>query len=264
MAEDRKKEAELAKEREEYEAYIAQIGLAAAKIDENAYDSALKLLRESKSELRNWEWGRLMHLSQLGAGAYTAPGPVVSVAYSPDGKSFVTGDQGGLVTVRDADTGKERFKLPHGQYVLSVDYSPDGKRIASGSSDKTIKILDAANGRVIDTLSGHTDGVLSVRFSPGGDQLLSGSYDKTARLWDVESGNTLQEFKGHSWWVWSVDFSPDASRIVTAGQDGKAIVWQKAVSRQPSVPSPQPSAPLPSPQPPAPSPQPLAKRANGT
>ena len=80
---------------------------------------------------------------------YKAAAPVVAVAYSPDGKSFVTGDQDGKVTVRDAQTGDVRFQAPHGQYVLSVAYSPDGKQIAAGSSDKTIQIFDAATGRAI-------------------------------------------------------------------------------------------------------------------
>ena len=229
--EQQRKAAELAREREEYEAYIAQIGLANAKINENAYDYALTLLDASKPELRNWEWGRLVHLCRLGTANYEAGAPVDAVAYSPDGKSFVTGDLGGKVTVRDAATGDVRFQVPHGQNVqnvLSADYSPDGRYIASGSSDRTIQFVDTATGKVVGKpLKGHTDGVLSVRFSPDGKQLLSGSYDNTARLWDIATGTTLQEFKGHSWWVWAAEFSPDASRIVTAGQDGKAIVWEK-------------------------------------
>ncbi len=259
IAEDKRQEAdeqralaEQAKKAEEYEAYVAQIGLAAAKIDENAYDYALQLLNESQPELRNWEWGRLYHLCNLGVGTYDAAGPVDAVVYSPDGKSIVTGDRSGKVTVRDAQSGEVRFEVPHGPYTLSVAYSSDGKRIASGGSDKTIKIIDAADGRVLDTLAGHTDGVLTVRFSPDGKQLLSGSYDKTARLWDLATGDVLQEFKGNSWWVWAAEFSPNASRIVTAGQDGKAIVWQKqgAGSREPgaenelgTAPGPMPPAP---------------------
>jgi WD40 repeat protein/serine/threonine protein kinase len=229
-AEAQRLRAEQAKKAEEYEAYIAQIGLASAKIDENAFDFALGLLKQSKPELRNWEWGRLVHLCKLGTAAYDAPGPVMAVAYSPDGKWFVTGDQGGQLTVRDAETGQVRFQAPHGQYVLSVDFSHDGRQIASGSSDKTIKIYDATTGNEIKTLVGHTDGVLSVRFSPDDRQLLSGSYDMTARLWDIASGDMLQEFRGHSWWVWAAEFSPDATRLVTAGQDGKAIVWERGTS----------------------------------
>ncbi|HEX3599616.1 MAG TPA: protein kinase, partial [Lacipirellulaceae bacterium] len=216
-----------AKQAEEYEAYIAQIGLANAKINDNAYDYAAQLLDASKPELRNWEWGRLTHLCQLDAATYKAGGPVNAVAFAPDGKSFVSGDLDGKVTVRDVSNGAVRFQVPHGQYVLAVAYSPDGQQIATGSSDKSIQILDAAKGGVLHTLKGHTDGVLSVRFSPDGRQLLSGSYDNTARLWDVATGTESQTLKGHSWWVWGAEFSPDGNRIVTAGQDGKAIVWQK-------------------------------------
>ncbi len=227
IAVSERQKAEQAKQAEEYEAYVAQIGLANAKINDNAFDFALQLLDASQPELRNWEWGRLTHLCQLGTANYKADGPVNAVAYAPDGRSFAAGDLDGKVTVRDVQTGAVQFQVPHGQYVLAVAYSPDGTQIATGSSDKTIQILDAAKGGVLRTLKGHTDGVLSVRFSPDGRRLLSGSYDNTARLWDVASGAELQVLKGHSWWVWAAEFSPDGNRIVTAGQDGKAIVWEK-------------------------------------
>ncbi|MCC7476220.1 MAG: protein kinase [Pirellulales bacterium] len=217
--------AEAAKRAEEYESYVAQIGLANAKINDNAYDYARELLGTSKPELRNWEWGRLEHLCQLGAASYKAEGPVTNVAYSPDGKTIAAGDMKGKLTVRDAAKGTVRYQVPHGQYVLAVAYSPDGERLATGSSDKTIHILTATTGAVERTLRGHTDGVLCVRFSPDGQRLVSGSYDNTARVWDVGSGQELQTLKGHSWWVWAADFAPDGKRIVTAGQDGKAIVW---------------------------------------
>lgn len=234
IAEDRRKEAveqrtiaEKAKQDEEYEAYIAEIGLAAAKIDENAFDFAQQLLDQSNSELRNWEWGRLYHLCNLGAGEYDTDGPVDAVAYSPDGSAFASGDRSGKLTVRDATTGDLRFETQLGAYVLSVAYSPDGKLIATGGNDKSIKILDATSGKVLRTIPGHTDGVLTVRFSPDGTELLSGSLDKTARLWDVATSEELQRFQGNSWWIWAAEFSPDGNRIVTAGQDGKAIVWER-------------------------------------
>lgn len=225
-----------AKEREEYEAYIAQIGLAAAKIDENAYDYALQLLEDSNPQLRNWEWGRLVHLCQLSAAQFPFSAPVNAVAYSPDGEWFAAGDFAGRLTVRHVQTGKVRWQSAAlGQYIFSVAYSPDGRLLASGGDDKTIRIFDASTGQELHTLVGHRDGVLSVRFSPDGKQLLSGSYDNTARLWDLASRQTVQEFTHHTWWVWATDFSPNSERIVTAGQDGRAIVWQRRlVSSEPA------------------------------
>lgn len=228
--------ATLAKEAEEYESYVAQIGLAAAKINDNAFDFAKELLDGCKPELRNWEWGRLAHMCNLDAGSYQAAGPVDSVAYSPDGRQIASGDWGGMVSVRNALTGQEIFSVKHGQYAHAVAYSPDSRRLATGSSDHKIRILDAGTGELLDTLEGHTDGVLGVQYSPDGKQLLSCSYDNTAKLWDLATHRVLQTFQDHSWWVWRAKFSPNGNRIVTASQDGKAIVWEKqAVDSQPSA-----------------------------
>jgi WD40 repeat protein/serine/threonine protein kinase len=225
--------AENAKKAEEYEAYVAQIGLASAKINDNAYDFASKLLVDSQEDLRNWEWGRLMHLSELSRGNFRTAGRVAAISFSPDGRQIAEGDLNGTVTIRDAHDGRKLYSTKHGQYVLTVAYSPNGRFLATGSSDGKIRILDASaaernqNDPVVKTLEGHKDGILTVRFSPDGRRLLSGSYDHAARIWDVATGSTLQELKGHSWWVWAAEFSPDGRRIVTAGQDGKAIVWER-------------------------------------
>jgi WD40 repeat protein len=233
IAEERRQEAEAAKKAEEYEAYVAQIGLAAAKINDNAYGFAANLLQESQQDLRNWEWGRLDYLSRLGAAKYDAAGPVDAVAYSPDGKLIATGDMVGDVTIRDAATGKILASAKHGQYVFSVAFSPDGRYLATGSSDGKIRLLDVSpagmqnQAPLMKTLPGHGDGVLSVRFSPDSRWLASGSYDNSARVWDVAIASQLQELKGHSWWVWSAEFSPDGSRLVTASQDGSAVVWER-------------------------------------
>ncbi|HJQ79871.1 MAG TPA: serine/threonine-protein kinase, partial [Lacipirellulaceae bacterium] len=224
--------AEDAKEAEEYESYVAQIGLASAKIDENAYDYALQLLEESQPALRNWEWGRLVHLCRLST-PFNTGGPVQAVAYSPNGNSFATGGLNGEVAIRDAASGAVRHSAKHEQAVLTLAYSPDGRFLATGMNDGTIKVQPlGAEGLPLEdreaaAWKGHADGVLTVRFSPDGQQLLTGSLDNTARLWDLASGREIQNLIGHTWWVWAAEFSPDGNRIVTAGQDGKAIVWEK-------------------------------------
>jgi hypothetical protein len=84
LADERRLEAEAAQKKEalarvaeeeqrkakEYEAYIATIGLASAKIDENAFDFALPELEATPPHLRNWEWGRLYYLCNLKMGKY--------------------------------------------------------------------------------------------------------------------------------------------------------------------------------------------------
>lgn len=224
-------EAEDARHKEEYEAYIARIGLAAAKIDENAFDSARELLRGCKSELQNWEWGRLMYLCDLSGRSVDAKAPIDAVAFSADGTRFITGGWNGSAQIWETATRKPLLTIPYnGLYVHAVAFSPDGKYVALGGNDKRgfIRVCDAQTGEVLKTsadFAGHKDAVLSVAFSHDGKKLLTASYDKTACLWDVESGRQILELNGHSWWVWSAAFAPDEQSIVTASQDGSAALW---------------------------------------
>ncbi len=223
-----------AKEAEEYQAYIARIGLAAAQIDENAFDTAEQLLNESTPRLRNWEWGRLRHLSTQSVRDYHSQAPVDSVSFSADGKRFVSGSWDGSARIWDVASGKVLVTIPYGAlYVHAAAFSPDGRLVALGGNDKAgyVKIYNAQTGDLVRALDGHRDDVLSVAFSRDGRQLLTASYDKSARLWDVATGREVRRFLGHNWWVWSAAFSPDESRIVTASQDGTAIVWSADTGR---------------------------------
>ncbi|QDU54473.1 protein kinase domain-containing protein [Aeoliella mucimassa] len=220
-------EAVEARDSEEYEAYIASIGLAAAKIDENAYDFALELLTATPPARRHWEWGRLRYLCELSEAVYSSPAQVDAVAYSPDGKWIASGDRSGNLTVRHADSGEVLFTAPLGQYVYSVAFSPDGETLAAGTSDGIIHRLNASDGSEQATLTGHADGVLDVAFSTDGKQLVSASYDNTARVWDLATGESTATLVGHNWWVWAAQFSPNGQQIVTASQDSNVIVWQR-------------------------------------
>ncbi len=216
-----------AKDAEEYSAYVARIGLAKARLEENSFDRAAALLQECPPRLRNWEWGRLWRLCNLADRTWELGGPVESVAVSPDGTLHLTGDWSGKATLWDAATGEERLAVEHGRYVHAVAFDASGNRFATGSSDHTVRVYDTASGGVLQTLAGHDDAVLTVRFSPDGRELLTGGYDNTARRWDIESGEEIQTLRGHSWWVWAAGYATDGEQIVTAGQDGKAIVWTR-------------------------------------
>ena len=219
-----------AKQAEAYEAYVARIGLANAKIEENAFDRAAELLEQCDPKLRHWEWGRLSHLCQLSRQTWHVDGPVEAVAISPDGSTYASGDWNGQVKLWDAESGAELHSMSHGQYVHAVAFDPTGRWLATGSSDHSIHIYEVDSGELLQTLYGHIDAVVSVRFSADGNQLLTAGFDNTARLWDLSTGEQEQTLTGHSWWVWAAEFSPDDQWIVTVSQDGKAMVWQRGAN----------------------------------
>lgn len=225
------KVAEAAQDAEAYEAYVARIGLAAAKIEENAFREALVLLEECPAELRQWEWGRLRYLCELSEAVYDLGAPVDAVAYSPNGKTLVSADWNGELVSRNAATGAIRWRVKLCRYLHAVAYSPNGRWIATGGSDGKVRLLDAKTGETRRTLTGHDDAVLTVAFSPDGQRLATGGYDETARIWNLASGKEVDRLMGHNWWVWSAQFSPDGNSLVTTSQDGKAIVWRDTDGR---------------------------------
>ena len=94
---------------------------------------------------------------------------VTSIAFSPDGKTFVSGSADNTLKLWDVSTGKEiRTFRGHSGDVTSVAFSPDGKIIISGSGglfDNTLKLWDVSTGKEIRTFRGHSDDVTSIALS---------------------------------------------------------------------------------------------------
>jgi len=161
----------------------------------------------------------------------------LSIAYSPDGKSIVSGHSNATIKLWDAASGEEiKSFIGHGNNVTSVAFHPDGSIIASGSGDSSIKLWEVNTGREIRTLTGHTGrmvgGVRSVAFSPDGKFLVSGSVDTTLKLWDVNTGREIKTFTGHLNNVSSVSFSFDGKQVVSASDDGTARLWDIATGQE--------------------------------
>jgi WD40 repeat protein len=79
-------------------------------------------------------------------------GPVVSVAWSPDGTMIASGSMDETVRVWDAATGKPALGGPlegHGCWVVSVAWSPDGTIIISTDFGDEVLVWNAATGEQV-------------------------------------------------------------------------------------------------------------------
>ncbi|MFN0173794.1 MAG: caspase family protein, partial [Saprospiraceae bacterium] len=148
---------------------------------------------------------------------------VMSVAFSPDGKTVLTGSLDYTAKLWDLNGREIQSFSGHAEEVESVAFSPDGKTVLTGSWDNTAKLWDL-NGREIQSFSGHAEHVLSVAFSPDGKTVLTGHLIDTAKLWDL-NGREIQSFSGHAEPVMSVAFSPDGKTVLTGSLDSTAKLW---------------------------------------
>ena len=111
---------------------------------------------------------------------------VNAVAFSPDGKTIVSGSASYLkFWGRD---GKLLKTIDfQGDPIYVIDYSPDGRAIAVGTNTGKIKIFDS-EGRLQYNLTGHINSIWDLAFSANSQYLVTSSQDGIIKVWQ---NNTL-------------------------------------------------------------------------
>ncbi len=119
---------------------------------------------------------------------------VRTLAFSPDGRTALSGGSDHAVILWDLEAGSEirRFE-GHDGWVRTVAFSPDGDAAVSG---------------------GFVGDAVSSVVNPG--QLI---------LWDLASGKEIRRFSGDGLCCFDIDMSPDGNMAITPGGGGTAILW---------------------------------------
>ncbi|MET8762619.1 serine/threonine-protein kinase [Lentzea sp. NPDC004782] len=152
---------------------------------------------------------------------------VTSIAWSPDGKVLVSGDDGldgAVVRIWDTATGKligtvQNPDGPGGASSCAVAISPDGKILAAGGNrtgDSTTYLWNLADRTQIGTLEDARAIMQALRFHPDGKTVVGLTHTGGLKVWDVATRKVkigLTDAHGGD----DLTFSPDGKLLAYGG-----------------------------------------------
>jgi WD40 repeat protein len=173
------------------------------------------------------------------ADPLSGPGPIRSVAFSPDGRILAVGSADSHVWLWNvADPARPE---PLGQPLIdsgpvaTMAFSPDGRTLVAGSDNGTIRLWNISNPAQPAAIglplpvAGALGGVPSLAFSPDGRTLAAGSGDGKVWLWNVaDSAHSAllgQPLSGPANIVYGVAFSPNGRTLAAGSLDHRVWLW---------------------------------------
>lgn len=159
-----------------------------------------------------------------GAVSWPLPGRQIGrTSLSRDGRRLAypcATDTGGILHVRDMDTGRVVADLPLPAASDWCALSPDG-RVVAITLEQTIHLWDVEAKREIRVLEGHRNLGVVTAFDQTGERLISNDWSSSLRVWDWRNGKQLLNLPS-AWFSHSRLVSADG-RLFTHSQDGRTL-----------------------------------------
>jgi RNA polymerase sigma factor (sigma-70 family) len=120
---------------------------------------------------------------------------VMSLAFTPDGKTIASTGQDPVVRLWDVATGREAsIQAGHWSGIARVVVSPVDGTIFTGGKDGTIRRWDADTGRELEVIASLPHEITAIAVSPDGMKMLVGG-GQQLRLWSVPERREIRRFR---------------------------------------------------------------------
>ena len=153
------------------------------------------------------------------------PGPLWTVAFSPDGSRVAAGGHGDLddrAFVWDVASGERIASFAHEDSPGAVEFTADGARLLAAGG-RFVRVWSVGDEEVVRDI--RTTSVVTADVDGAGALIASAGLDGVARIWDARTSDLVHELEGHEDGILDVAFDQDARRLVTAGADDTARIW---------------------------------------
>lgn len=156
-----------------------------------------------------------------------------SMAFSLDGDFLATGDQQGVLVVREVKSEQEVYREKvHNAAIRSMCFCPtNSKLLVTASDDTRVRLVDFSTGDKPRTLGvgkdKHKDSLNSVAFSHDGTILVSSACDQFVKLWNVDDQKLIETVSDESTTcaVDKVAFYPNSFDFATNSYSSDITLW---------------------------------------
>lgn len=156
-------------------------------------------------------------------------GPVLDVAFSPDGNWLASSGADGtakLWNVNNFQSGPIILQIDQTGWTQIVAFNPEVTWLAAGGNDRAVVVwsLDDNDNSLFTQpfaqFPPNEGYIFGLDFSPNGNQLAVGSGDGRLTIWNVESGNVAVSSKLSESAILELEFNPAGTLLAVANLNG--------------------------------------------
>jgi WD40 repeat protein len=155
------------------------------------------------------------------------PFAVWGVSWSLDGHTLASTRYDDLIQLWDVASGHATVWPKADSQPNGIAWSPKGGTFATTDDNGAVEIWRRSTGKVITTLTDHSEAGwgYGLAWSPDGQLIGQTRESGLVQVWSVADGKQRFGAPAHYTSAWALAWSPDNLRFASGGDDGKVCVW---------------------------------------